>query len=183
MSPYFRTEGGFSLSSLTFSNKINPRWPLCNFDLQGKCNDEDCKFQHFIKGKLSEEQTLQDLASYISTLAIDGNRTKEQGDVESFAKAFSKQYGDKMSWEELYILLVNEVKKQRKGSGPFHIYFEPRTWKPNAEVEKEEECAKESDDCGRGIVFNKRENFHSVTVVPQAKEPARSKGMSLNAER
>ncbi|XP_068711250.1 zinc finger C3H1 domain-containing protein-like isoform X2 [Montipora foliosa] len=182
LSPYFRTEGGFSLSSLTFSNKINPRWPLCNFDLQGKCNDEDCKFQHFIKGKLSEEQTLQDLASYISTLAIDGNKTKEQGDVESFAKAFLKQYGDKMSWEELYILLVNEVKKQRKGSGPFHIYFEPRTWKPNAEVEKEEECAKESDDCGRGIVFNKRENFHSVTVVPQAKEPARSKGMSLNAE-
>ena len=183
LSPYFRIEGGFSLTSLTFSNKLNPVWPLCNFDLQGKCNDEDCRFQHFAQCKLSQEQTLQDLASYSLILTVDDNKSKElQENVESFTKAFAKQYQDKMSWEELCILLVNEVKKHRKGSGLFNVSLQPRTWKLKQEDKKLEECTEESaDDLGRGIVFTRKDKIHST--VMQTREAVRNKARPVSGER
>ncbi|XP_067021110.1 zinc finger C3H1 domain-containing protein-like isoform X4 [Acropora muricata] len=176
LSPYFRIEGGFSLTSLTFSNKLNPRWPLCNFDLQGKCNDEDCKFQHLMNCKFSEEQTVQDLASYISTATEDCGEGKDRReDVESFTKAFLKQYGEKMSYEELCILIVNEIKKQRKANGPYYVHFEPRNWRLETEVEKQEECSEDStNDLGRGIVFSEKENI--LSNVSQTSQPGKSKG-------
>ena len=183
LSPYFRIEGGFSLTSLTFSNKLNPRWPLCNFDLQGKCNDEDCKFQHLMNCKFSEEQTVQDLASYISTATEDCGEGKDRReDVESFTKAFLKQYGEKMSYEELCILIVNEIKKQRKASGPYYVHFEPRNWRLETEVEKQEECSEDStNDLGRGIVFSEKENI--LSNVSQTKQPGKSKGRPGSDER
>lgn len=36
----FRTENEFS--SLTFTNKLDNNVPLCQFELLGKCNDDDC---------------------------------------------------------------------------------------------------------------------------------------------
>ena len=183
LSPYFRIEGGFSLTSLTFSNKLNPVWPLCNFDLQGKCNDEDCRFQHFVQSKLSQEQMLQDLASYSLILTVDDNKSKElQENVESFTKAFAKQYQDKMSWEELCILLVNEVKKHRKGSGLFNVSLQPRTWKLRQETKKLEECTEESaDDLGRGIVFTRKDKIHSTVI--QTREAVRNKARPVSGER
>lgn len=183
LSPYFRIEGGFSLTSLTFSNKLNPRWPLCNFDLQGKCNDEDCKFQHLMNCKFSEEQTVQDLASYISTATEDCGEGKDRReDVESFTKAFLKQYGEKMSYEELCILIVNEIKKQRKANGPYYVHFEPRNWRLETEVEKQEECSEGStNDLGRGIVFSEKENI--LSNVSQTSQPGKSKGRPGSDER
>ncbi|KAL9984828.1 hypothetical protein ACROYT_G007164 [Oculina patagonica] len=171
LSPYFRIQGGYSLTSLTFSNKLNPFWPLCNFDLQGKCNDEDCRFQHFITCKLSQEETLQDLSAYNPTLTVDCKDLKEmQEHVESFTKAFTKQYQDKMSWDELCILLVNEVRKQRKGTGAFNISLQPRSWKL-PQTDKKQVEYKEDDsanDLGRGIIFSKKDKIHGV--VSQTRE-------------
>lgn len=183
LSPYFRIEGGFSLTSLSFSNKLNPVWPLCNFDLQGKCNDEDCKFQHFIQCKLSQEQTLQDLASYDPTLTADDKELKElRENVETFTKAFAKQYQDIMSWEEICILLVNDVKKHRKSNGPFNVSLQPRTWTLSQADRKQEEYAEESaDDLGRGISFARKDKIH--TVDTQTRETIGNKARLASEER
>lgn len=170
LSPYFRIEGGFSLTSPTFSNKLRPAWPLCNFDLQGKCNDEDCNFQHFDQCKLSKEQTLQDLASYNPVLTAGDKELKEvQESVESFTKAFVKQYQEKMSWEELCILLVNHVKKQRKGYGPLNVSLQPRTWTLKQLDKKQEEYNEESvRDLGRGIMFSRKDRIHAADTQTRA---------------
>lgn len=165
LSPYFRLQGGFSLTSLTFSNKVDPTWPLCNFDLQGKCNDEDCKFQHFVKCKLSQEEILQDLAAYNPNLTVDFKDVEEmQESVETFTKAFTKQYQDKMSWDELCILLVNDVRKCRKENGPFNISLQPRTWKLQKTDKKkiEYETDVEIADKGKGIIFSSKDKVHGV---------------------
>lgn len=175
LSPYFRIQGGYSITSLTFSNKLNPRWPLCNFDLQGKCNDEDCKFQHVITCKLSQEEMLQDLAAYNPNLTVDCKDSKELHEhVESFTKAFTKQYQGKMSWDELCILLVNEVRKHRKGSGPFNIALQPRAWQlPQTEKKQVEYMEEDSaDDLGKGIVFSRKEKLHDAGSRPG--EPVRN---------
>lgn len=145
--------------------------PLCNFDLQGKCNDEDCKFQHFISCRLSQGEMLQDLAAYNPTLTADCKDLKEmQEHIETFTKAFAKQYQDKMSWDELCILLVNEVRKHRKGNGPFNISLQRRPWELQQTDKKQVEY-KEGDsanDLGRGIVFSKKDKIHGA--VSQTRE-------------
>lgn len=138
--------------------------------MQGKCNDEDCKFQHIITCKLSQEEMLQDLAAYNPNLAVDCKDSKELHEhVESFTKAFTKQYQGKMSWDELCILLVNEVRKHRKGSGPFNISLQPRAWQlPQTEKKHvgymEEDSA---DDLGKGIVFSRKEKLCEAGSQPR----------------
>lgn len=93
-----------------------------------------------------------------------------QEHVESFTKAFTKQYEDKMSWDELCILLVNEVRKQRKGNGAFNISLQPRSWKLQQTDKKQVEY-KEDDsasDLGRGIIFSKKDKIHGA--VSQTRE-------------
>ena len=183
LSPYFRIEGGFSLTSLSFSNKLNPMWPLCSFDLQGKCNDEDCKFQHFIQCQLSQEQMLQDLAAYNPNFTADDKGIQElQEDIESFTKAFAKQYQDKMSWEELCILLVNDVRKSRKNSGPFSISPQPRGWRLKVVDKRQEKFTEESVvDSGRGIVFARKDKIHGE--VMQTRETVGNKAKAVSEER
>lgn len=142
---------------------------MCNFDLQGKCNDEDCKFQHFMTCKPTQEETLQDLAAYNPNLSVDCKDLKELHEhVEAFTKAFAKQYQDKMSWDELCILLVNEVRKHRKGSGPFNISLHPRAWQLLQMEQKQDEHANEdiADDLGKGIVFSRKDQLHDAVSQP-----------------
>lgn len=184
LSPYFRIQGGYSLTSLTFSNKLNPLWPLCNFDLQGKCNDEDCKFQHVITCKLSQEEMLQDLAAYDPNLTVDCKDSKEVHEhVECFTKAFTKQYQGKMSWDELCILLVNEVRKHRKGSGPFNVSLQPRAWQlPQTEKRQVEYMEDDSaDDIGKGIVFSRKDQLYDA--VSQPREAVRNQTRPAGEER
>lgn len=102
--------------------------------------------------------------------------------MESFTKAFSKQYQDKMSWDELCILLVNEVKKHRKGNGLFNVSLQPRTWKLNQDVKKQEEYTEASVvDVGHGIVFNKKDKHH--TAVIQTREAAGNNARPFSEER
>lgn len=87
-----------------------------------------------------------------------------------------------MSYEELCILIANEIKKQRKASGPYYVHFEPRNWKLETEVEKQEECSEDStNDLGRGIVFSKKDNIFSA--VPQTSQQGKSKGRPGSDER
>lgn len=43
-SPYFRTKEKLYLSSITYSNMIEPKQCFCRFDLTGTCNDDDCQW-------------------------------------------------------------------------------------------------------------------------------------------
>lgn len=43
-SPYYRTKERLSLSSVTFSNAIEPNKSFCRFDLTGTCNDDGCRW-------------------------------------------------------------------------------------------------------------------------------------------
>lgn len=43
-SPYYRTKEKLPLSSVTYSNTIEPRKCFCRFDLTGTCNDDDCRW-------------------------------------------------------------------------------------------------------------------------------------------
>lgn len=43
-SPYYRTKEKLSLSSVTYSNAVEPTKCFCRFDLTGTCNDDDCRW-------------------------------------------------------------------------------------------------------------------------------------------
>lgn len=43
-SPYYRTKEKLSLSSVTYSNAVEPAKCFCRFDLTGTCNDDDCRW-------------------------------------------------------------------------------------------------------------------------------------------
>lgn len=43
-SPFYRTKEKLSLSSVTYSNTIEPAKCFCRFDLTGTCNDDDCRW-------------------------------------------------------------------------------------------------------------------------------------------
>uniref|UniRef100_A0A663MQ46 Zinc finger C3H1-type containing n=1 Tax=Athene cunicularia TaxID=194338 RepID=A0A663MQ46_ATHCN len=63
-SPYFRTKEKLYLSSLTYSNMVEPKQCFCRFDLTGTCNDDDCQWQHMKDCTLSRKQLFQDILSY-----------------------------------------------------------------------------------------------------------------------
>uniref|UniRef100_A0A8C0AVG5 Zinc finger C3H1-type containing n=1 Tax=Buteo japonicus TaxID=224669 RepID=A0A8C0AVG5_9AVES len=63
-SPYYRTKEKLYLSSVTYSNMIEPKQCFCRFDLTGTCNDDDCQWQHMKDCTLSRKQLFQDILSY-----------------------------------------------------------------------------------------------------------------------
>uniref|UniRef100_A0A8C0EMK1 Zinc finger C3H1-type containing n=1 Tax=Bubo bubo TaxID=30461 RepID=A0A8C0EMK1_BUBBB len=63
-SPYFRTKEKLYLSSVTYSNMVEPKQCFCRFDLTGTCNDDDCQWQHMKDCTLSRKQLFQDILSY-----------------------------------------------------------------------------------------------------------------------
>eukprot|EP00003_Mantamonas_plastica_P012377 TRINITY_DN2228_c0_g2_i1.p1 TRINITY_DN2228_c0_g2~~TRINITY_DN2228_c0_g2_i1.p1 ORF type:complete len:1818 (+),score=633.62 TRINITY_DN2228_c0_g2_i1:448-5454(+) len=74
---------GYNPLSIRFSTKIDPMVPICPFDLDGICNDSECKFQHFRDMQMSEADLAADLLEYIidpklrSDIKTDWNRSKD----------------------------------------------------------------------------------------------------------
>ena len=67
VNPLYRTLFKHSLTSPTHSNAINPHQPLCRFQYKGKCNNKDCKGQHWDSIQLSEDEiSLHLLSQYPS---------------------------------------------------------------------------------------------------------------------
>lgn len=65
------TANGVPDKLITRSHVINPFWPLCNFEHRGKCNNEDCPWQHAKDYNLTPSQVLEQLNKY-SNDDIDG---------------------------------------------------------------------------------------------------------------
>ena len=156
---------------------------MCDFELKGKCNDEDCRFQHVVTCKLLEEEMLQDLASYDPSLAVDGKSSKELSEgILSYTKSFAKQYQDKMSWEELCILLVSKIKAHKKISGPYHIFLKPRAWKVKQIGGKQTKYEEETvQDLGRGIKLSNKDE--SRTQIAGKKAAIDTEAIHLPGER
>ncbi|XP_041453121.1 zinc finger C3H1 domain-containing protein-like [Lytechinus variegatus] len=64
LSPLFRYKAGYSVQSPSFTNKLDATRPLCQFELKGTCNDDDCVWQHERDYTMSSREMLTDLLSY-----------------------------------------------------------------------------------------------------------------------
>lgn len=160
LSPYFRLREELSLSSLTYTNKVHPMCPFCKYDLKGVCNDEDCRLQHFRHCKPTKNEVLQDVGAYDPNLeknAKDPDAVKEN--IVSFTVSFAKQYQEKMTWDELCVLLANHVKEHRKVAGLHSICHKARLWRPRQSDQNCSESEQEkAPDRGRGVVFSSKQN-------------------------
>ncbi|XP_072165290.1 uncharacterized protein [Diadema setosum] len=64
LSPLFRNYAGLSVQSTTFTNKLDTRRCLCQYELNGTCNDDDCVWQHERDYTMSSREVITDLLSY-----------------------------------------------------------------------------------------------------------------------
>nr|XP_054775051.1 zinc finger C3H1 domain-containing protein-like [Lytechinus pictus] len=64
LSPLFRYKAGYSVQSPSYTNKLDASRPLCQYELKGTCNDDDCVWQHERDYTMSSREMLTDLLSY-----------------------------------------------------------------------------------------------------------------------
>nr|XP_056703286.1 zinc finger C3H1 domain-containing protein isoform X3 [Euleptes europaea] len=132
-SPYFRTKEKLYLSSVSYSNMIEPKQCFCRFDLTGTCNDDDCQWQHMKDCTLSRRQLFEDILSY--NLALIGCSEKSTDEEISTAteKYVEKLFGvnkDRMSMDQMAVLLVSNINESKGHTPPFTTWKERRKWKP-----------------------------------------------------
>ena len=146
LSPFYRTQAKLPLSSLTYSNKINPQKIMCKFELLGVCNDPNCPYQHIRDVRLSGEELVRDLISYQPTLAgcaavdlsvVDESQPELQeaisGKVSKYARKLVQTYSGKIKDEELYALTTHKVNQERERLNPKNtrksfVSVEERYW-------------------------------------------------------
>lgn len=90
------TANGVPDKLITCSHVINPFWPLCNFEHRGKCNNEDCPWQHAKDYNLTPSQVLEQLNKY-SNNDMDGSfghqelRSFGNKDLQIYSEAATKE--------------------------------------------------------------------------------------------
>ncbi|XP_044049169.1 zinc finger C3H1 domain-containing protein-like isoform X4 [Siniperca chuatsi] len=165
-SPYYRTKEKLSLSSVTYSNTIEPRKCFCRFDLTGTCNDDDCRWQHMRNCTLTGNQLFQDILSYSLPL-IGCSESSSDEDVSAATEKYMKKlFGtnkDRMGIDQKAVLLVSKVNESKRHVPPFTTCKDMRRWRPkpsaqsgfSPEDDSEDETAGGNltagrhDDCSR----------------------------------
>ncbi|XP_020660331.3 zinc finger C3H1 domain-containing protein isoform X1 [Pogona vitticeps] len=132
-SPYFRTKEKLYLSSVSYSNMIEPKQCFCRFDLTGTCNDDDCRWQHTKDCTLSRSQLFEDILSY--NLALIGCSEKSTDEEISTAaeKYVEKLFGvnkDRMAMDQMAVLLVSNVNESKGHTPPYTTWKDKRRWRP-----------------------------------------------------
>ncbi|XP_027892211.1 zinc finger C3H1 domain-containing protein isoform X2 [Xiphophorus couchianus] len=132
-SPYYRTKEKFSLSSVTYSNTIEPNKCFCRFDLTGTCNDDGCRWQHMRNCTLSGNQLFQDILSYNLTL-IGCSESSSDEEVRSATESYMKKlFGpnkDRMGIDQKAVLLISKVNESKRHVPPYTTCKDTRRWKP-----------------------------------------------------
>ena len=146
LNPAFRSGGGddkSSLSSLTFSNKLNPHKLVCRYELTGVCSNPKCTAQHIRDASMSREELVRDLVSYAPTLAgcteqemvmvSEGQSLAVEsvaGKIASFSSKLLEKYGERVSEEELYKLAIHETNTERLKTRTRRefVHFDDRPW-------------------------------------------------------
>ncbi|XP_059582074.1 zinc finger C3H1 domain-containing protein isoform X3 [Alligator mississippiensis] len=132
-SPYFRTKEKLYLSSVTYSNMIEPKQCFCRFDLTGTCNDDDCQWQHMKDCTLSRKQLFQDILSYNLDLIGCSEKSTDEEISTATEKYVEKLFGvnrDRMSVDQMAVLLVSNINESRGHTPPFTTWKDKRKWRP-----------------------------------------------------
>ena len=140
LNPAFRTGDKVCVNSLTFSNKLDPSKILCKFELTGVCSDPKCSAQHIRDAGMSKEELVQDLVSYAPTLAgctseeltaepVQGTEGAA-GKVLTYSRGLLERYGEKLSDEELYKLVVHDANAERAKvkTRKEYVHFDDQPW-------------------------------------------------------
>ncbi|XP_071115471.1 zinc finger C3H1 domain-containing protein-like [Haliotis cracherodii] len=144
-SPYYRTKSNKTISSITYSNKINPRKILCTYDLHGRCNDDKCTGQHERDFKLSEREVLVDLLSYCPKLAGVKNTSSQDcsKSIGTYIDNLVRQHEGQMTSDQLCLLLASRVTEEANKNRPHTMFFDPRIWKPAQDQPERQETVSE----------------------------------------
>uniref|UniRef100_A0A8C5U543 Zinc finger C3H1-type containing n=1 Tax=Malurus cyaneus samueli TaxID=2593467 RepID=A0A8C5U543_9PASS len=132
-SPYFRTKEKLYLSSITYSNMIEPKQCFCRFDLTGTCNDDDCQWQHMKDCTPSRKQLFQDILSYNLELIGCSEKSTDEEISTATEKYVEKLFGvnrDRMSVDQMAVLLVSNVNESQSHTPPHTTWKEKRKWRP-----------------------------------------------------
>uniref|UniRef100_A0A3B3WT82 Putative zinc-finger domain-containing protein n=1 Tax=Poecilia mexicana TaxID=48701 RepID=A0A3B3WT82_9TELE len=148
-SPYYRTKEKFSLSSVTYSNTIEPNKCFCRFDLTGTCNDDGCRWQHMRNCTLSGNQLFQDILSYNLTL-IGCSESSSDEEVRAATESYMKKlFGpnkDRMGIDQKAVLLVSKVNESKRHVPPYTTCKDTRRWKPKPSAPGSNAPEDDSDD-------------------------------------
>ncbi|XP_071623031.1 zinc finger C3H1 domain-containing protein isoform X2 [Heliangelus exortis] len=132
-SPYFRTKEKLYLSSVTYSNMIEPKQCFCRFDLTGTCNDDDCQWQHMKDFTLSRKQLFQDILSYNLELIGCSEKSTDEEISTATEKYIEKLFGinrDRMPVDQMAVLLASNVNESKSHTPPFTTWKGKRKWRP-----------------------------------------------------
>lgn len=114
---------------------------------------------------MTKEEILQDIAAYDieSPKMNQSDEDMLHNRIIKLAVSFDNRYKDKMSLDEICLLLVNKVRRSRKITGPYSIATDPRVWRPFQEKRNVHQVEQESIvDRGKGITFLKEESIFGV---------------------
>ncbi|XP_039988111.1 zinc finger C3H1 domain-containing protein-like isoform X2 [Xiphias gladius] len=155
-SPYYRTKEKLSLSSVTYSNTIEPRKCFCRFDLTGTCNDDDCRWQHMRNCTLTGNQLFQDILSYNLSLISCSESSSDEDVSVATEKYIKKLFGtnkDRMGIDQKAVLLVSKVNESKRHVPPFTTCKDLRRWrpKPSAQSSLSPEDNSEHETAGGNI--------------------------------
>ncbi|XP_045894569.1 zinc finger C3H1 domain-containing protein-like isoform X3 [Micropterus dolomieu] len=145
-SPYYRTKEKLSLSSVTYSNTIEPRKCFCRFDLTGTCNDDDCRWQHMRNCTLTGNQLFQDILSYNLPLIGCSESSSDEDISAATEKYMKKLFGtnkDRMGVDQKAVLLVSKVNESKRHVPPFTTCKDTRRWRPKPSAQSS--CSPEDD--------------------------------------
>uniref|UniRef100_A0A3B3ZWI3 Putative zinc-finger domain-containing protein n=1 Tax=Periophthalmus magnuspinnatus TaxID=409849 RepID=A0A3B3ZWI3_9GOBI len=131
-SPYYRTKEKLSLSSVTYSNTIDPKKHFCRFDLTGTCNDDGCRWQHMRNVTLSGSQLFQDVLSYDLSLIGCTDKSSDKDISAATEKYIKKLFGpnNRMGIDQKAVLLVSKVNESKRHTPPFTTFKDLRRWRP-----------------------------------------------------
>lgn len=96
-----------------FANKINPYSSTCNFDLNGKCNDDNCHSQHKKDFILDSRQKAIDLLLYNPSITRYKGKVETEEDMKGLLRhlnSFIDNLEKKYSYNELIKYLVKLIR-------------------------------------------------------------------------
>lgn len=152
-SPYYRTKEKLSLSSVTFSNSIEPAKCFCRFDLTGSCNDDHCRWQHMRNCTLTGNQLFQDILSYNLQLIGCCENSSDQ-EVSSATERYMKKLlgsnKDRMGVDQKAVLLVSKVNESKHHVPPFTTFKDMRRWRPKPAAPNSSVTEEDSEEESEG---------------------------------
>jgi len=128
----FFQQNGLSVSSGTLSHKLDCQVPLCQFDLMGKCLDENCPWQHQLDYSLSNREHLVDIVSYHPSVAgIDSSTpvSKYEQLLNQYVDKFLKGTHSQLPLAEQCLRLIAHVETEAGFVYPHAICTSARCWK------------------------------------------------------